>query len=538
MTTPVGPCSIPREDFDGGLAFQPWEVDRTHAPDCWDAQRIAALPTGERRDRAWLARRKHAPCCTKIPKEWGLDCIYLRLPEEESYARRLSALLRQPTTGPSGDVALNLVSFARPFLPPRWPLLSRPTWDPIREFPTTGHLRAPGDDVARDSAYALFRASGVAGLGDPGRFIREYRREKRDRRRKVLVSWSQVEFFELAAATRGSLYPALPDWWADVEVSTAMAVPLPPVLTYRGSGLIRGDPLHWAIFRSEWAVLVFGRWCADIHFRGIMWYLRPTLRDWIRQMGETELLEGSGLDVPTTLLALLKHDSWNWASSQEDDREDSRGVLIRCTQGDIVILEKGAEATEVDSGKQPFDAEWNPTPLDPPPWTLNSPMEPSRNLPITGMPPFRSAPPPEPRPDPAANLMPDGPNVNDFHGPRPAGGGGESSEFLRRLGAMEPGLWEEVWSYSASGVMDVETLATACRGMFVAMRTHSARAARLTRERDMLLRSRDEARFALELRAVRLRTLAQELGREAENLYTVEPRPESDRPLKRSHYDD
>ena len=70
------------------------------------------------------------------------------------------------------------------------------------------------------------------------------------------------------------------------------------------------------------------------------------------------------------------------------------------------------------------------------------------------------------------------------------------------------------------------------------MRTHSARAARLARERDMLLRSRDEARFALELRAVRLRTLAQELGREAENLYTVEPRPESDRPLKRSHYDD
>ena len=242
MTTPAGPCSIPREDFDGGLAFQPWEVDRTHAPDCWDAQRIAALPTGERRDRAWLARRKHAPCCTKIPREWGLDCIYLRLPEEESYARRLSALLRQPTTGPSGDVALNLVSFARPFLPPRWPLLARPTWDPIREFPTTGHLRAPGDDVSRDSAYALFRASGVAGLGDPGRFIREYRQEKRDRRRKVLVSWSQVEFFELAAATRGSLYPALPDWWADVEVSTAMAVPLPPVLTYRGSGLIRGDP--------------------------------------------------------------------------------------------------------------------------------------------------------------------------------------------------------------------------------------------------------------------------------------------------------
>jgi hypothetical protein len=74
--------------------------------------------------------------------------------------------------------------------------------------------------------------------------------------------------------------------------------------------------------------------------------------------------------------------------------------------------------------------------------------------------------------------------------------------------------------------------------MFVAMRTHSARAARLTRESDILLRSREEARFTLELRAARLRTLAQELGREADNLYIVEPRAESERPLKRSHYDE
>jgi hypothetical protein len=110
-----------------------------------------------------------------------MDCIYLRLPEEEPYARRLSALLRQATRGPTGDVALNLVCFDRPLLPPRCPQLFRWTWDPIREFHTTGHLRASGDDFARDSAYALFRASGVAGLGDTGRLIREYWREMQDR---------------------------------------------------------------------------------------------------------------------------------------------------------------------------------------------------------------------------------------------------------------------------------------------------------------------------------------------------------------------
>jgi hypothetical protein len=88
MNTLEGSGPFPRVDLDGKMAFQPWkassgvEMDRTHAPDCWDAQRIAAIPTGERRDKAWLARRKHAPCCTKIPPAWGLDCIYLRLSEE------------------------------------------------------------------------------------------------------------------------------------------------------------------------------------------------------------------------------------------------------------------------------------------------------------------------------------------------------------------------------------------------------------------------------------------------------------------------
>jgi hypothetical protein len=55
MNTLGGPSHIPREDLDGRVSFQPWDSDRTYAPDCWDSQRIAALPTGERRDKAWLA---------------------------------------------------------------------------------------------------------------------------------------------------------------------------------------------------------------------------------------------------------------------------------------------------------------------------------------------------------------------------------------------------------------------------------------------------------------------------------------------------
>jgi hypothetical protein len=86
--------------------------------------------------------------------------------------------------------------------------------------------------------------------------------------------------------------------------------------------------------------------------------------------------------------------------------------------------------------------------------------------------------------------------------------------------------------------MDAEAMENACRGMFLAMRTQAARAEQLARERDTLRRERDKAEFTLGLLAVRLRTLAQELEREAANLSAVEPRPEAERPRKRSRYDE
>jgi hypothetical protein len=56
-----------------------------------------------------------------------------------------------------------------------------------------------------------------------------------------------------------------------------MAVPLPPAITYRVRMLLMekdgtSEPrFWWMVVEAEWAVLVFGRWCADIPQRGIMW---------------------------------------------------------------------------------------------------------------------------------------------------------------------------------------------------------------------------------------------------------------------------
>jgi hypothetical protein len=86
--------------------------------------------------------------------------------------------------------------------------------------------------------------------------------------------------------------------------------------------------------------------------------------------------------------------------------------------------------------------------------------------------------------------------------------------------------------------MDAEAMTNSCRGMFLAKRTHAVRAEQLNRERDALRRERDEAEFTLGLRAVRLRTLAQELDREAASISAVESRLEVDRPHKRYRYDE
>jgi hypothetical protein len=81
-------------------------------------------------------------------------------------------------------------------------------------------------------------------------------------------------------------------------------------------------------------------------------------------------------------------------------------------------------------------------------------------------------------------------------------------------------------------------MANACRGIFLAMRTQAASAERLARERDALLRDRDEAGFDLGWSAVPLQTLAQELDHEATSFSAVEPRPGSERPTNWTRYDD
>jgi hypothetical protein len=150
-----------------------------------------------------------------------------------------------------------------PLLPLRWPMSGSKTENPIEEFLPRGEIEVPGEPYARERKYAVFMSSLVAGHGDPGRFFQELRKEAANRRAGMLVSWMQFEYYRVPQGMRSTLYPRIPTHWAEWEVPNGMNAPLPTVLNYRGSALLRGDALNWCIFRTEWVVSTFARIVAD-----------------------------------------------------------------------------------------------------------------------------------------------------------------------------------------------------------------------------------------------------------------------------------
>jgi hypothetical protein len=65
--------------------FSPWEEVRQRVPSHLEVQRFNRLPS-ERRALSKNRRRVHAPCDIPIPREWNLDVLYFRFPEEEDTA--------------------------------------------------------------------------------------------------------------------------------------------------------------------------------------------------------------------------------------------------------------------------------------------------------------------------------------------------------------------------------------------------------------------------------------------------------------------
>ena len=326
-------------------AFTSWEVERVRSPKRFDNYRLDQVPIRERRhpqpatspELAWNARRRHAPCHTRVPPACNVDCHFLRLDEELEYVIRLAHILTVPTSFSLDRASWALLPMAPPYAPFRWPSLPRPTPFPRQEFAAEGVIAVPGESCARDSAYALYKASLAAGAGDPGRFIAEYRKESRLRTKGLLVAWTQVEFHQIFPGDRAALYPEVPREWGEWEVPTAMKAPLPPSLAYAGSYLIRGDRLVWAIFFTEWTILVFGRWVADAVHRGLLWRLPQRVLNGIYDLGLSELLRGSKVSVRDVEELLGLHARVDWSGIRPSFRRIG-AIPITVINGEIAPL--------------------------------------------------------------------------------------------------------------------------------------------------------------------------------------------------------
>jgi hypothetical protein len=196
------------------------------------------------------------PCSIREPASASLDCHYFRHEDDQAYVHILSQLLTtlDHLPHPEGPVSWAYLGLPPPFFPHRWPRVARSTELPYKEFPAWGDMLVAGEDVPRDSALALYQASLRAQLGDPARFLAEYAKEAKLQTRGWLNSWTQVEYHQMYPSERAALYPSTPPDWAEWAVPSRMYVPLPPSLTYVGSGLLAGNPHIWAVFYTEWVV--------------------------------------------------------------------------------------------------------------------------------------------------------------------------------------------------------------------------------------------------------------------------------------------
>jgi hypothetical protein len=111
---------------------------------------------------------------------------------------------------------------------------------------------------------------------------------------------------------RKTLYPQTPEDWAEWECPAGMAVPLPAVVTYRGSRLIKGDSLHWRIFYAEWVLNATVPFVNDAHHRGLLWHSPRRVIDNISVLGLPFLMEGTRYDVArvTQFLGLVESEDW------------------------------------------------------------------------------------------------------------------------------------------------------------------------------------------------------------------------------------
>jgi hypothetical protein len=133
--------------------FATWPNVRDSFPDHLEVQRFNALPAHQQ-ENTWRDRRRHAPCDMEVSPAWDLDALYLRAPEEESYARNLHSL-RHTSTAMPNLMSMDLLCFSGSLIPFRWPIPQTPCPANYPNFPPRGDLPSPDEGDADNAREIL-----------------------------------------------------------------------------------------------------------------------------------------------------------------------------------------------------------------------------------------------------------------------------------------------------------------------------------------------------------------------------------------------
>jgi hypothetical protein len=162
-----------------------------------------------------------------------------------------------------------------------------------------------------------------------------------------------------------------------------MYVTLPPSFTYVGSGLLAGNSHVWAIFYTEWVVLVFGRWCTDAFYRGVLWRVPPRVRDGISDFGLAPLLQGSPFLASAIEDLFRLHDRVDWS---REPQSFARGFPVNRGEAGVWELECRPISASRPPGERPRSAPVPTIPVSPAPSNDHPLVQPNVNTPLRSRP--------------------------------------------------------------------------------------------------------------------------------------------------------
>jgi hypothetical protein len=143
---------------DEGLSdrapFRKWAMDAIADLKSFYAFRMSQIPP-DRREFAWLQRRRHSQGGFLIPTEWAMDSIYYRYDWEQQYVQAMWRLGHESPEVPLDGLSLHFMCRHRPYVPFTWPAVRAYGPKSAKSASCRGYFVLPGDPHPRDSTYAL-----------------------------------------------------------------------------------------------------------------------------------------------------------------------------------------------------------------------------------------------------------------------------------------------------------------------------------------------------------------------------------------------